>query len=62
MLRKGDLEEWLKATGKDKEIKYLSWIGKIKLYCFPCYAYICTWILFYLFIYLFFIWGVPFFL
>lgn len=28
--RKGDIEDWLKATNRDKDVKYLSWKDKIK--------------------------------
>lgn len=46
MLRKGDIEDWLKAVGKD--VKKMSWKEKIKFYFTPHYVYIFSWLFFYL--------------
>lgn len=52
MLRKGDIEDLLKATGKD--VKKMSWGEKIKLYIAPYWLYIFSWLIFYFMFYLMF--------
>lgn len=43
MLRKGDIEDYLKIMGKD--VKHLNWKEKIKmLYIVPCLIYIGVWV------------------
>lgn len=50
-LRKGDLEDFLKSAGKDKGIKYFSWIDRIKIYCIIHMWYIASWLLFFMVFY-----------